>query len=65
MMNMKRTIALIVVSSIILAFYMINKYTNNWIVDSIVLIPKWIAFIFALIVIMFPRDYEKVPDILF
>jgi len=62
---MKRTIALIVVSSIILAFYMINKYTNNWIVDSIVLIPKWIAFIFALIVIMFPRDYEKVPDILF
>jgi len=63
-MTPKQKIALFVFVGFILLFYYLNYYTNNMVLTTLSYIPKIIAFLFAMSIMIFPRDYEKVPEIL-
>jgi len=63
-MNIKQKISFSVVVLILIGIYFLNRYTDNLIINTITLVPKWIAFIFALVVMMFPRDYEQFASLI-
>jgi len=48
---------------IIIAYIGYLIYYNETIIYYLTSFPKMIAFLVGLLVIMFPHDYEKVPEI--
>ncbi len=44
--------------------YYINNYLDGWLVNAFTSMPKLIALAVAILALMFPHDYEKIPDIL-
>lgn len=60
---MKTNILFVVLLLIIVIIY-INNYTNGLIINTLTSMPKMIAMVIAIIAIIFPRSYDKIPDIL-
>ena len=46
-------------------YYYLNQYTGGWLTTTIMNLPQMIAFAVAIIVLMFPRDYDKIPDMIY
>ncbi len=58
---MKKILIFIVIIFII---YYINNYMNGWLINIFTSMPKLIALTIAIIALIFPRDYDKFPEIL-
>ena len=49
-----------------LSIYYINSYySESWWMSSLYSAPRLIAILVGSLALMFPRDYEKVPDLLY
>lgn len=44
-------------------FYYLNSYFDGFFTNFLYKIPGYIVFIIGILAIMFPRDYDKVPEI--
>ena len=49
---------------ILFILYYINDYFDGWLLTAFTSMPKMIALTVGILALMFPRDYEKVPDII-
>jgi hypothetical protein len=54
---------LIILIIIIIILYYINQYLNGWLIFILNNTPKYIAIIVGIIALMFPKDYDKLPEI--
>jgi len=45
-------------------YYYVNLWSDGWLTSIITSAPKMIAFGVAIIALMFPRDYDKIPDMI-
>lgn len=43
-------------------YYYINSYTDGWFYFTLTSMPKTIALGIAFLALMFPRDYDRIPD---
>lgn len=62
---MKRFIFLLFLAGVVLSIYCFNSYTNGWLFYYVKMFPHIIALIVSVIFIAFPRDYDRIPNILF
>lgn len=49
---------------IFVILYYLNDFTDGWLLTSATHFPKLFALAVAVLALMFPHDYEKVPDII-
>lgn len=49
---------------VLITLYFLNNFFDGNLLTYINNIPKLIAFAVAILALMFPRDYEKIPDII-
>ena len=60
---MKKLFIIFLIALCLILYYS-NSYTNGWLLNIAMQVPQYIAFIIAVIAIMFPRDYHLVPDLI-
>lgn len=46
-------------------YYINNYFSDSWLLTTLYSFPKTIGMIVALMAIMFPRDYDKIPDMVY
>ena len=50
---------------VLFILFYINSYTDGWILTITNNMPKFIALAVGILALMFPHDYDKVPDIIY
>lgn len=50
---------------VLFGLYYLNTYTDGWLLTITNNMPKFIALAIGILTLMFPHDYDKVPDILY
>lgn len=58
-------IVLFMVAIGIIIYYVNSYFAESWILRTIYSMPKMVGLLIALVAIMFPRDYDKLPDMIY